>query len=146
MKQKFKHDPANGVWGDCHRTAIAYCLGLQHDDVPHIGDGGPSSIEFERRENEYLKTRGLVPIRVPFADGDIYGILNVGKVSSCGTYYLLGGMSRTGVNHTVVCLEDKIVCDPSLTDAGIIGPCDDGYYWLTFFGSIQACPKESNSV
>ncbi len=142
MKQKYKHDPENGVWGDCHRTSIAFCLGLQRDEVPHIGDGGPSSEEFERRENEYLKTRGLVPIRVPFQSGEIDQILVVGKLSSCGTYYLLGGQSKTGVNHTVVCNGDKIVYDPSINDSGIIGPCDDGYYWLTFFGSIFVSPNQ----
>ena len=86
-----------------------------------------------------------MPIRVPFIHGDIEGILKVGKVSSCGTYYILGGQSKTGVNHTVVCHSDKIVLDPSLNDSGIIGPCDDGYYWMTFFGSSTVTPITGES-
>ena len=47
--------------------------------------------------------------------------------------FLLGGFSKTGVNHTVVCQFGKIVCDPSLTDAGIVkGMQPDGVYWATY--------------
>src|SRR5437879_5835280 len=40
QKQRFQHDPDGGVWGDCHRTAIACALGLPRDEVPHFCDDG----------------------------------------------------------------------------------------------------------
>jgi hypothetical protein len=36
------------------------------------------------------------------------------------------------VNHTVVCRGGRIEWDPSMDDAGIVGPCDDGFYWVTW--------------
>lgn len=60
VKQRYKHDPENGVWGDCHRAAVASVLDLALDDVPHFADGGAGGEEFERRVREYLLSRGLV--------------------------------------------------------------------------------------
>ena len=34
-----KHDPANGVYGDCGRTVIACLLDLHPSEVPHFWDG-----------------------------------------------------------------------------------------------------------
>jgi hypothetical protein len=53
------------------------------------------------------------------------------KAINPGVFYLLGGQSRTDCGHSVVCLDDAIIWDPSLTDAGIVGPMEDGYYWIT---------------
>ena len=60
-------------------------------------------------------------------------LLQFMAVNNPGLYYLLSGTSRTGCNHTVVALDDQIVWDPSLSDSGIIGPCDDGYYWIKLY-------------
>ena len=38
-KQLIKHDPENGQWGDCGRTAIACLLDLHPSDVPHFWEG-----------------------------------------------------------------------------------------------------------
>jgi len=37
QKQAFRHDPSNGMYGDCHRTAIASILGVERDTVPNFG-------------------------------------------------------------------------------------------------------------
>jgi hypothetical protein len=34
-KQRFRHDPANGIYGDCWRTAIACLLDIQPEEIPH---------------------------------------------------------------------------------------------------------------
>ena len=39
QQQKFKHDPANGSYGDCFRTALACILDLDRDEVPHFNEG-----------------------------------------------------------------------------------------------------------
>jgi hypothetical protein len=136
IKQRYRHQPGKGIYGDCHRAAIASILELPLDDVPHFGDGGPDADEFERRTQAWLRTRGIVGIQVPYS-GDLGHMFRCIKALNPGVYYLLGGESRTGVNHTVVCLNDEIVHDPSLNESGIIGPCDDGYYWVTYFGTAR---------
>ena len=55
------------------------------------------------------------------------------------TYYILGGASPVG-NHSVVCLGNKIVHDPAGREPGeqIIGPMDDGFYWVNIIGASVA--------
>lgn len=137
LKQRNRHRPAEGIWGDCHRAAIASVLELPLDDVPNFGEGGPNGEEFARRERDWLKGVGLVPIQVPF-DAALDQVFRCVRAINPDVYFLLGGRSRTGVNHTVVGFNDAIVHDPSLDDAGIVGPCEDGYFWVTFFGCICA--------
>lgn len=132
QKQRFKHDPENGVYGDCHRTAIATVLGIDRDDVPHFGDGDPPAEEFFRREAEFLKRFNLRTVVVPFGD-KLQNVLDFAQHANGDTPYLLGGTSKTGVHHTVVGRGNAIAHDPSTTDAGIVAPCKDGYYWLSFF-------------
>lgn len=134
VKQQFRHDPANGVYGDCHRAAIATALGLDIEAVPHFGEGDPPVDEFYAREETFLDTVGLRSVQLPVA-GEIGLDATLAMVERLNgdVVYLLGGKSRTGVNHTVVCRGGAIAHDPSQTAAGIIGPCNDGYYWLTFF-------------
>jgi hypothetical protein len=143
LKQRNLHRPDEGVWGDCHRAAIASILELPLDDVPHFGDGGPDGEEFLRRESEFLLARGLVPIQVAYQTDDLAAVLNAVNAANPGVYYLLGGKSRTGVNHTVVCVDSAVVHDPSLNDSGIVGPCIDGLFWITYFGSALVLKKDA---
>lgn len=135
LKQANKHDPDNGVWGDCHRTAIAAMLDMPRDDVPHFMDGGaPDGVG---KAKEWLLTQGIVPINMVF-NSPLEEVLQTMGFLNPRVCYILGGQSKTGCNHSVVGRGGAIVCDPSQSDAGIIGPCDDGYYWVTFFGSARA--------
>ncbi len=132
QKQKFRHAPEAGVWGDCHRTAIASLLDLDRDEVPnwaemHWDDGSA----FDSAVESWLRTRGLATVNVVYKD-DLDRVLGTQAAVNPTAYYLLAGTSRTGVNHSVVARGGAIVLDPSLDDAGIIGPCDDGYYWVTY--------------
>jgi hypothetical protein len=138
VKQRNRHDPANGVYGDCHRAAVATVLDLALDQVPHFGEGGPAAEEFGVRAREFRRSKGLVPISAVYApDSGHLLILHVVGTMNPGVPYLLGGRSRNGVDHTVVCVGDEIVHDPSLDDSGIVGPCGDGWYWVTFFGAAD---------
>ncbi len=132
LKQRFKHDPTNGVWGDCQRAAVASIFDLALNDVPDFGDGGPSSEEFRRRIDAFMERYGLVAVSVPY-NCTLEQLLEATALQANNVYFLLGGTSRTGVNQTVVGYNGKIIHDPSLTDAGITGPCDDGYYWIEYF-------------
>lgn len=141
QKQLYRHNPEDGVFGDCHRTAIAIVLDLEAKDVPHFMDKGAAAEDAHRACEAWLNARGISTITTLF-DGatpleTILATIAAVNRHSRPTYLLLG-TSRNRVNHCVVCCDGEIVCDPSLDDSGIVGPCDDGYYWLTFFGSLQA--------
>jgi|HubBroStandDraft_1064217.scaffolds.fasta_scaffold109856_3 hypothetical protein len=128
QKQRNHHRPAEGVYGDCFRTVIASMLELEPEEVPHenreLGDG-----EQDTLMNVWLAGRGLRFVQVPYAvdPEDAMGIM---AEMYPGLLYVLGGRSRTGVNHFVICRDREIVSDPSLTDAGIVGRCDDDHVWI----------------
>jgi hypothetical protein len=135
QKQLLRHKPDEGVFGDCHRTAIAAMFDLRADEVPHIAEDGPAGDEFSRRERAWLRSQGFAGFHVVYENADVQSVLAAMNVFNPSIYYLLGGRSRTGCGHTVVCCGDQIVCDPSPDDSGIIGPCGDGYFWVTVFVS-----------
>lgn len=136
LKQRNLHDPANGIWGDCERAAFASIMEIGLDDVPNFGEGGPTTEEFVERQRAWCAEYGLAMVCIPFCGDDgIDPVLRTlgGQPCASGVHYILAGRSRTGVNHAVVARGGEIVHDPSLTGSGIVGPCDDGHYWASFF-------------
>lgn len=109
--------------------------------MPHFCEGDRD--DANQLVDEWLAERGLTQLNFPFAAGDdpeesLRGLLFRMRHWNPGQFYLLGGTSRGGHGHTVVCLDDAIVHDPSRDNAGIVGPLKDGCYWLTLFGTMQA--------
>lgn len=51
--QAFRHDPDNGVYGDCARTAFATLLGVPRDDVPHFAYDNPIAELFWQRISDW---------------------------------------------------------------------------------------------
>lgn len=138
-KQLFRHKPEEGVIGDCERTAIGCLLDLPPDQVPHFGEKHwKDSDAFYEMEDAWLRDRGLYRVKVVFQQGSsLEDVLANQQWMNRGVYYLLGGTSRTGCNHTVVGCGGEIAWDPSIDDAGIIGPCDDGYFWVIYLIPIS---------
>lgn len=135
QKQKFRHRPAEGIYGDCHRTAIAVCLGLDRDLVPHFMEAGPA-VEPVDVIRAWLADRGLVPISVVFpGETELEKVLSTMSITNPGIPFILGGKSRNGTSHSVVCLDGEIACDPALDDSSIVEPMSDGYWWVTYFGA-----------
>ena len=142
QKQLFRHRPADGVYGDCHRTAIAIVLDMDANDVPHFMDGkaGESGAKEAFAEVEkWLNSRGMMTISILFS-GEVPLQEVLQTIQFCNPQsrpvFILGGRSANGVNHSVVCRDGTIACDPGQDDPGIVGPCDDGFYWVTFFGTL----------
>lgn len=134
-KQKVRHDPPNNQWGDCHRTAIACLLDIEPEEVPHVYENG---LIYENVAvsimNAFLSERfGLTQLSIPYpGELDLNDILqSIDRVNN-GQIFILGGTSRLGVGHSVIAGRGKILHDPSPADSGIVGPMDDGYWWLTF--------------
>lgn len=135
-KQRFMHNPPEEI-GDCHRTAIACMLDLEPEQVPHFG-----KIHWENgdawyaAEAAFLREHGFAHANIWFeARDDLKAehVMATMKHTCPDVYYLLGGKSRTGNDHTVIGLNDQIAHDPSPLESGIIGPMTSGYYIITLF-------------
>lgn len=134
QKQRYRHKPEEGVYGDCHRTCIAMLLDMDRDSVPNFAEQYPDDgRSFQLACEDWLNAHGLATVNIPF-NPSLQEVFDFMRVVNPGVYYILGGESRTGVNHSVVAVNDMIAADPSLNDSGIIGPTKpDGHYWVTFY-------------
>ena len=100
--QEFRHDPDNGVIGDCWRTCIASVLGLERSRVPHfmkdlwpnLSNGRPL-----RATNNWLGRGGLQMRRVR-SDRGLRG------------FYMASGRMPSGWRHIVVYLGQKLWWNP----------------------------------
>lgn len=133
-KQLYRHNPEEGIWGDCHRTAIGCLLDIPPENVPHFMEGGKE--DWHKAEEAWLREKGLKAFVVLF-QADLDKVLEHLELMNPKVYGLLGGMSRTGCGHSVVICGGEIVWDPSLNDSGIVGPMDDGFYWVTYFTPVN---------
>lgn len=134
QKQAFRHDPDNGIHGDCWRTAIACILGLDRDAVPHTHSAEPG--ELSGTINGFIQDRGLDLFSI-YIDGSLTvkeALIEASKFQKHPFMFI--GESRTGTNHVVIAQDGEIIHDPSQVDSGIIGPTiEDGVYiaeWLIY--------------
>lgn len=143
LKQRNRHRPEDGVWGDCHRACVASMLDLPLDAVPHFGDGGCDNVEFDRRVREYLASQRIAPVTTIFSGSEspLADVLDCVGHLNPGMHYIIGGKSRAGCGHSVIGFDRKIVFDPSLDENGIVGPMDDGFYWITFLGRHEGAAQ-----
>jgi hypothetical protein len=120
-KQRFRHNPDAGIWGDCYRTAVASICDIDPEHVPHFCDKGSTGSQELR---DWMGINGLIMFSLAYEGtiDDLPGMMRVIACNNTGMHYLLTGQSRTGCNHVVVCRNEKIVHDPSLDDSGIVGP------------------------
>lgn len=84
-------------------------------------------------QKAWFEEQGLVEYQVVYPGAEpLENVLLSVAHFNAGEYYILMGTSRTGVNHVVICKDTEIVHDPSRSDAGIVGPGNDGF-WRVFF-------------
>lgn len=135
QKQLFLHDPENGIYGDCMRTAVACLLGIPADYIPHFNDrsDGRDDDTVTRMYNNWMRSRGLACITTYYqGTEDLETVQINANMHSFGLPYMLSGTSRTGVDHVVICHKGKIIWDPSKTDAGIVGPLKSGLWLIEY--------------
>ena len=135
-KQKYKHNPDEGIMGDCARTSIACLLNLDRDEVPHFAQMDQTAEGFYTAVKDWLQQRGLTPFYVIYEDTPLDDVLNaVGSLNSCIQYILIG-KSKSGTMHCVCCQAGKIIHDVSQGNVGVVAPDDEGCYSLMFFTSV----------
>lgn len=145
-KQAFLHNPAAGIWGDCFRTAVSCVLELPRDEVPHVFHDGCDGRTADDRMNKWLQDRGLMQFVIAFhGDGMSLEQVLAPVNSACGgsPEYLLYGRSKNDTDHVVVCRDGKVVWDPSQDESGIIGPCNDGHWWIVVLAATKPTGKLS---
>lgn len=121
QKQLITHNPSQGVFGDCYRTAVAVVIGEDAANVPHVcakGWDNPDDLDGIAAMREFLKDRGLAISQSVFHGGlswhqfkDWMGRLNP------DVPLLVTGQTARGTNHVVVMLGEDVVCDPFTGDA-----------------------------
>ena len=130
QKQKYRHRPEEGIFGDCHRTCIASLLGIDRDSVPHWGIHFDDPEKFFEEANAYLKSQNIRTISIPCIFDTVEDCLNWMGALNKDMYYLLVGRNKNNVNHIVICKDNKIVWDTSLDDSGIVGPTDEAGFLI----------------
>jgi len=141
-KQRFLHDPTNGSFGDCDRTVMACVLELSPDDVPNWGVHHDNYAAFMREKDDWLASVGLVENSFAF-ECSREEMENNLKLMFRGMYVFLTGTSANGTHHVVITLNGAIIHDPAIDNSGIVGPCDDGYWWVSFL--VPRILKEGRS-
>lgn len=136
--QAFRHDPDNGVFGDCYRTAVACLLDMERDDVPHVYDKGyVNETPGTEPMLAFLNSQSLHLIWCNFpGEMSLTDALRSADLFGNKLPFLLSGTSKNGTNHVVVCADAKIIHDPSIDQSGIVGPCNEGYWvieWIVPF-------------
>lgn len=135
QKQKYKHNPEIGQYGDCDRTTIACILDMPRDDVPNWAEQFWPTNDLEgwnNAKNQWLKSRGFGVVTICCNGCGLNDLLNSIGYLNKDAYWLLTGLSKNKTNHVVVCHGNKIVWDPAIDDSGIIGPTLDSNYYVDF--------------
>jgi hypothetical protein len=139
--QEYKHDPENGIYGDCARTCLAALLEVPNDNVPHFLWDNPSGEVFNRRLDIWMAQQALSRFIVTFPrEVELEALLAYMKHMNPGVYVCLVGQSKLGCNHIVITLDGEIVMDPS--GNGIVGPCDDGFWYVETYSPIGFTNKK----
>ena len=124
------HDPDNGVYGDCYRACLGSILEIDPRDMPNFCEK-PEDEYLEFTRNWLAENCGVAMATFPYETKDLSELLKHLGALNPGIYFTLGGRSPRGFNHEVVVLDGKIVHDPAPSGGGLVGPMDDGYYWVS---------------
>ncbi len=135
QKQLSCRFPELSMEGDCHRTAIAIIFGLDAEEVPHFCEDSPSFQDVVDAEKQWLLKRGFCHAHwVIDGDRSLEAVLEETKRLFPGSPVMVMGSSER-LNHVAVALDGKIFCDPATGEARtiLVGPADDGLWWVTIF-------------
>lgn len=146
--QLFRHEPHNEIYGDCHRTAIACLMDMEPWQVPHfVGNFYTTSrpdYNVDTEVDKWLEQFGLFQLHIHF-DGS-RGLNNVfGYMRSWNpdAYYIMGGQSPRGTNHSVICRGGEFYWDPHPIGGFLPKPLDgDGLYITTFLLPVSMRVKK----
>lgn len=82
-----------------------------------------------------MRTQGYLRFSVAFSC-DLGQILDYLASRNAGMYVMIGGESPRGNNHVVIAADGEIIHDPHPDGGGLIGPCNNGLYYVETLVSI----------
>lgn len=134
---RVRHDPPNGLFGDCMRACVASIMEMQAEDVPHFAmDGCDGTTQLER-VRRFLRPMGLTlcVFLFPGEESRSDVLAYMGQVNPNATYILCGALASPsegvpGGDHAVVAQGKRIAHDPSWYPTGIVGPTSAGVWQL----------------
>lgn len=127
-----EHNPPHSI-GDCLRTVLGCMVNVKPEHVPHFAklhynDLDDSDAMTDRIQG-WLEIYGYHMVCMNFGDpGSPQEAMD--RFGGDKLIWSLGGMSKNGVPHVVICHNHKILWDPSPMDSGIVGPMADGTYQI----------------
>ena len=136
--QRFRHLPEEGLYGDCHRTAIACLLDLEPEQVPHFGEIGAlaeqrgEDYDWRADVERYLNTQGYTQMDYCMMPDNLDNFFLMMEDRAPKVYYLMGGESPRGTNHTIVCCGGGFYHDPHPDGGFIVAPMSNKCYEATF--------------
>ena len=130
--QKNRHRPEEGIFGDCHRACYASILEVDLEEIPHFFDQNRNWEDARPLFYELWKKFSIRELSFAFT-GELKGILAMLQHMNPGVPYILGGQSRNGTNHSVVCLDGEIWHDPSIDQSGIVAPTKPDDIWVVTY-------------
>ena len=117
-----KHDPDNGVIGDCLRAALASLLGLPLEQVPHFLKEHWGDFEAVKEAlNQFLTKRGLMLLVLPYPHS-VNMLQAEAKSTGADCYHLIFGVDHDGDRHACVGRNGQIVHDPHPLKRGFANP------------------------
>lgn len=125
--QLYLHQPEQGMYGDCYRTAYACLLDLNPGDVPHWGLPKYEEI-WRKSRNEWLAERGYIIIEFAIQAEELRSALVYMAHWNYHILYILSGISANRVPHVVIAQGGQIIHDPSQDQSGIISPLENGCF------------------
>ena len=135
--QLYRHEPHNGIYGDCLRTALACLFDLPAHEVPHFyqhqveREGYVAHVQV----GMWLAERGMAQV-ISHWDGEFHSldwVLGMQRVNNPDAYYMLGGTSPRGFNHGVIGRGGRIEWDPHPDGTGLVAPLNTGFWEITYF-------------
>lgn len=131
------HNPPD-TYGDCLRAAVASICNMETiNNIPHFAHGGDGE-----RANEQLKafllTRGLRPfyVGIPSDSATLGQVFEQQTLANADIDYLLFCQCG-GADHVVICRNDRVIHNPSLSQSAITGPQSDGVWVIVVLVPIN---------
>lgn len=130
LKQLYRHDPDNGVYGDCFRTCIAMVFGLEPDQVPHFCGSRDENSTWRRDFEQWIGERGYSYVEIPMQWSDTCFAFVLAQMELTGNdvAIIVDGISPRGTLHSVVVYKGELH-DPHPDGGGIVAGNED-LLWL----------------
>lgn len=130
-----RHEPENGVYGDCLRACIASILSIEDPlTVPHFFEDTPDGEIAHARLKEYLlREHKLIPFYVGVQGETVEEALEfIGGDGNENVTYLLMGYNGEN-DHIVVCRGNTVEHDPAWIKRSLKGPCAQSGCFVAVF-------------